>query len=95
MMCVSREVEYSGAKAKVTIHASTRDLCNDIMRAIGGGVGAVMEFIRSHGGCYITSENPLVVRSRDGKVEVVIEPANFIARLFWGEAIERVREICK
>jgi hypothetical protein len=47
-----------------------------------------------HGGCRILSENPIKVVSGDGRIRVTVEPANFIAKMFWGTVVEKIREIC-
>jgi hypothetical protein len=42
-----------------------------------------MNLVRRHGGCEITSDDPLEIRTCDNEIEVIVSPANLIARMGW------------
>ena len=54
-----------------------------------------MNLVRRHGGCEITSDNPLTIKTCDNEIEVVVSPANLLARMGWGKAVSKARENCE
>jgi hypothetical protein len=54
-----------------------------------------MNLVRRHGGCKITSDNPLEIRTCDNEIEVIVSPANLLARMGWGKAVSKARENCE
>jgi hypothetical protein len=55
----------------------------------------LMNLVRRHGGCEITSDDPLEIRTCDNEIEVIVSPANLLARMSWGKAVSKARENCK
>lgn len=93
MLCIDRVIDYSGALIKVVVNTSTSSLCQEILGY--NDILNVIDIVKKHGGCKLVSENPIKIVSGDGEIEVVVEPANFLAKMFWGMAIDRVKEVCK
>lgn len=93
LRCLDRSVEYSGASFRVSVEAGTDAACEEIRR-VGDPMGLV-ELARRHGGCRVTSEDPLRVMSADGELVVTVEPENLLARAYLGIAIERLRRACE
>jgi len=54
-----------------------------------------MNLVRRHGGCEITSDNPSEIRTCDNEIEVIVSPANLLARMGWGKAVSKARENCE
>jgi len=92
--CLERDYSYEGAEVHIVVDTSSSSICSEVHSSISRGVDGVMEFLRSHGGCYITSEKPLIVKSGDGSVTVTVSPKNFIANLFWHVAVNRAKSVC-
>ncbi|MEM0232921.1 MAG: hypothetical protein QXL22_02760 [Candidatus Nezhaarchaeales archaeon] len=92
--CVEQEFEAMGAKIKVTIQATSKDVCEEV-RKTKGDVNAFVGLLKMHGGYDVKSEKPLEILSNDGKIRVVMEPRNIVAQMFWKEVVKRVREASK
>lgn len=95
ILCLNTDYNYMGASISVVMYTSSSDVCEEVKRVISRGYEAAMEAIMRHGGCEIKSEQPLKIVSKDGFVEVILEPKNFVAKMFWREAVNRVREVCR
>ncbi len=94
---MSDEVEYrGGALVKVEAYASSSYLCGKIREALSNrSLSEALGIVREHGGCRVTSSNPLIIESCDGEVKVIARPGNFIARLGWGgRAIDMANNYC-
>jgi hypothetical protein len=95
MICIDKEYSYKGASVRVVIEASDKSICKEIVEIVErGDASRVLSIVRMHGGCRILSENPIKVVSGDGRIRVTVEPANFIAKMFWRTVVEKIREIC-
>ncbi|MEM1830475.1 MAG: hypothetical protein QXS63_01840 [Zestosphaera sp.] len=95
MKCVEDQYSYRGALVSVAVYTSSSTICSEVREAISGGISRVLGFIRRHDGCYIESENPLRASSGDNTVTVEIKPLNAIAKMFWGVAVNKAREVCR
>lgn len=92
--CAKQEVEVMGAKIKVTVQATSQDVCEEAKKAMGN-INTFLELLKMHGGYDIKSEKPLEILSNDGKIKVILEPGNMVAQMFWKEVVRRVREASK
>jgi len=92
--CLEHDYNYVGAEFHIVVDTSSSSVCSEVQSSISRGVEGVMEFLRSHGGCYIVLEKPLVVKSGDGSVTITVSPKNFIADRFWRVAVERAKSMC-
>ncbi|MEM4546668.1 MAG: hypothetical protein QXL83_07835 [Zestosphaera sp.] len=95
MKCFERQYSYRGASVQIVVYTSTDIICDEVKEAILGGINEVLNFIRRHDGCHIRSKEHLEVTSGDNTVTVEIKPLNTLARMFWGTAVDKVREVCK
>lgn len=95
MTCIDERYTYRGATVRVIVYVSSSDVCREVREAASGGVSGVLGFIRRHEGCYIESESPLRVSSGDGSTTVEVHPENTMARLFWGAAVNKAKEVCR
>lgn len=93
-VCVKDAFSYKGASVEVVVETASERVCSEVKNAISEGYSGVLSVVSRHGGCSVISENPLTVVSADGMIKVVAKPANLIARLFWGRAVEKARSIC-
>lgn len=93
--CASDEVEYSGALVKVEVYTTSEYLCERIKSVLSSrSFSEALGIVKDHGGCTITSRNPLVVESCDGEIKVVVRAGNFLARLGWGKAVSKAESYC-
>jgi len=92
--CLERDYSRAGAKVHIVVDTSSSSICSEVHSSISRGIDGIMAFLRSHGGCYVISEKPLIVKSGDESVTVTVSPKNFIANLFWHEAVNRVKSVC-
>lgn len=95
MKCVDERYSYRGAVVRVVVYTSGSDVCREVREAASGGVSGVLGFISRHGGCYIESERPLRVSSGDGSTTVEVYPENTLAKLLWGAAVDKAKEVCR
>ncbi|MGC9227745.1 hypothetical protein, partial [Caldivirga sp.] len=60
--CISDEVEYRGALVRVEVYASSDYLCGRIKSALSGrSLSEALSIVKEHGGCRVTSSNPLII----------------------------------
>lgn len=93
MICIDKIINYSGALIKVTVNTANDMICGEILGH--SDILKALEVVEKHGGCRLVSENPIKIVSGDGGIEIVVEPANFFAKMFWGMAVDKVKESCK
>jgi len=95
-LCVNTKLSFRGAAANVKINTISESVCNEVSKIINDiSLSELMNLVRRHGGCEITSDNPLEIRTCDNEIEVVVSPANLLARMGWGKAVSKARENCK
>lgn len=94
MLCIEGDYTYMGAVVRYAIYVDSEDLCNNIKQTYIKDHENALNMLKSSGGCVIKSENPLRIVIKDRSMEVVLEPKNMIAKMFWSEAIRRVRDYC-
>ena len=102
MICVDKVIKYRGNLfIRVVIELLSNDvLCEEFLEALKQGddskfLDKVSDLVKMHGGCRILSETPIKIVSGDGKIGMVLEPANFFTKAYWEMAVERAREVCK
>ncbi len=93
MVCIDKVISYSGALIKIIVTTASESICEELLKY--SDVLKALEVIERHGGCQLVSENPIKMVSRDGAIEIVLEPANFFAKMYWGVAVDKVKEVCK
>ncbi|MCX8185164.1 MAG: hypothetical protein RMI56_04375 [Sulfolobales archaeon] len=93
MKCLDKHIEYYGASIKISITTLTEAACGEILDI--EDFSKMFEVVRKHGGCRITSEDPLKVASVDGEIEISAEPENLLARAYLGIALEKLKKLCE
>jgi len=93
LKCVDRLIDYLGASIRVTIVTSSESVCGEVRDV--GDPQEIAGIVRRHGGCRITSEDPLKVVSADDEIEVTAEPENLLARAYLGIAVEKLKRLCE
>lgn len=94
MLCIDNEYTYMGATVRTIIYTTSTDICEEVKQVFSKGYEAAMDSIKRYG-CIIESEQPLKITSRDRGIEIVIEPKNFLAKMFWREAINKIKSLCQ
>lgn len=95
MLCINTEYNYLGAVVRITVETISEEICNEVKSLSSKGYEDFTELLKKHKGCKIISENPLKIISGDETIVSVLEPVNFIAKAFWGEAIKRIKSECR
>jgi len=94
-LCVNTKLSYRGATVNVKIYTISESVCDEVSQIINDiSFSELMNLVRRHGGCEITSDDPLEVRTCDNEIEVIVSPANLLARMSWGKAVSKARENC-
>ena len=93
LLCVDTEYRYMGAVVRVLVNTLSMDVCNEVKELFGKSYETALEYAKKSG-CIIVSEQPLVIRSGDNAVEIVLEPKNALAKMFWSEAVRRMKSYC-
>jgi len=94
-LCVNTKLSYRGATVNVKIYTISESVCNEVSQIIEDiSFSELMNLVRRHGGCEITSDDPLEIRTCDNEIEVIVSPANLLARMSWGKAVSKARENC-
>jgi hypothetical protein len=94
-LCVNTKLSYRGAAVNVKIYTISESVCDEVSQIINDiSFSELMNLVRRHGGCEITSDDPLEVRTCDNEIEVIVSPANLLARMSWGKAVSKARENC-
>lgn len=83
-----------GALFKVRMHTVSEEICNDIMRAYEKGYEYLIKTLKGYGKCTILSEQPIKLITVDNSIELILEPKNFVAQMFWGEVVKRIKALC-
>jgi len=94
LICTDTEYSYMGAVIRVVVESPSKEICNEVEEASSKGYEGVVDLFKRHGGCKIVSELPLKILSSDENIIVVLEPINFIAKAFWGEAVKKIKSMC-
>ena len=95
-LCINTKLSLSGASANVKVYTISENICNEITSIINDiSLSELMNLVRRHGGCEITSDNPLTIKTCDNEIEVIVSPANLLARMGWGKAVSKARENCE
>jgi len=93
--CTSTKASLKGAVVQVKVYTESESVCEQVKEIVDSvSMSDVIGIISRHGGCEIESESPLIVRTCDGEIEVIVTPANLLARMAWGKAVEKVRDHC-
>lgn len=95
MLCIDSEYSYMGALVRIAMYATSNNICEEIKQSIAKGYEGFINIFRSHGGCVLVSEDPLKIASKDGNIETILEPRNYLAKMFWREAINRFKTYCQ
>jgi len=95
-LCVNTKLSYRGAAVNVKIYTISESVCDEVSQIIND---ICMQWSISndwrHGGCEITSDDPLEIRTCDDEIEVIVSPANLLARMSWDKAVSKARENCE
>lgn len=94
IICYDGEYNYMGAVFRITVRTSLNEVCEYLKGIINKGYEYALNELKKHGKCLVLSEYPLKIITEDNSIEVVLEPRNFIAQIFWGEAVKRVKSLC-
>ena len=95
-LCVNTKLSFRGAAANVKVYTISESVCNEVSKIINDiSFSELMNLVRRHGGCEIASDNPLEIRTCDNEIEVIVSPANLLARMGWDKAISKARENCE
>jgi len=95
-LCVNTKLSYRGATVNVKIYTISESVCDEVSQIINDiSFSELMNLVRRHGGCEITSDDPLEIRTCDNEIEVIVSPANLLARMSWGKAVSKARENCE
>jgi hypothetical protein len=70
-LCVNTKLSFRGAAANVKIYTISESVCNEVSKIINDiSLSELMNLVRRHGGCEITSDNPLTIKTCDNEIEV-------------------------
>lgn len=94
MLCIEGDYTYMGAVVRFVIYAESEDLCDKIKQTYAKDHENALNMLKSSGGCVIESENPLKIATKDKSVEIILEPKNMLAKMFWSEALRRIKSYC-
>jgi hypothetical protein len=91
-LCINTKLNLRGASANVEIYTISENISNETISTINDiSLSELMNLVRRHRGCEIASDNLLTIKTCDNEVEVVVSPANLLARMGWGKAVSKVR----
>jgi len=95
-LCVNTKLSFRGAAANVKVYTISESVCNEVSKIINDiSFSELMNLVRRHGDCEIASDNPLEIRTCDNEIEVIVSPANLLARMGLDKAISKARENCE
>ena len=81
-LCVNTKLSFRGAAANVKVYTISESVCNEVSKIINDiSFSELMNLVRRHGDCEIASDNPLEIRTCDNEIEVIVSPANLLARI--------------
>ena len=93
---VNTKLSFRGAAANVKVYTISESVCNEVSKIINDiSFSELMNLVRRHGDCEIASDNPLEIRTCDNEIEVIVSPANLLARMGWDKVVSKARENCE
>lgn len=93
MICLDRVVMFRGIAVKVAVSALRNEVCENIKQASAFRFDNIKELIKGSGGCYIESEYPLKIVSKDKNLEIIVEPGSFLTKIYWDDVAKKVKNV--
>lgn len=93
-VCIDGEYSYMGALFRTRMQTASEEICNNIMKAYEKGYENLIKTLKGYGKCIVLSEQPIKMVTTDNSIEIILEPKNFVAQMFWGEVVRRIKALC-